>query len=473
LARLASRSSRSERRPARTRTPGISPNGSAAAPIIPVTPTPPRIVVVGGGFAGLGLLRHLEARLPADAADLTLVSPVDHQLYTSLLPRVCAGDVEPRHLAVATRSALRRTVLRLGHAVSVDRTRRTLTVRTRDGSHDTVGWDRLVLAPGAVTRTFDIPGLTEHALGLKNLTEAVFLRDHVLRQLEYADACHDAAARRERCTFVVVGAGYTGTEFAAQMARFTADAVKRYPRLRPTDVRWLLLDLAKRVLPELNPMLGTRAAQVLTERGVEVRLGTSIAEAHPDRAVLTDGTTVPTRTLVWCAGVAPSPLMATLGLPTVKGRLLVDEFFRVPDADGVFALGDAAAVPDLTRPGAPPAGQTAQHAMREGAAAARNVAASLGHGRPRRYKHRDLGFVVDLGGVDAVGNPLGVRVSGLPGAVITQGYHLYALPLWTNRVRLATDIALSVVAPTQIVQLGFTPPPRSSIVAAEDTNVYR
>jgi NADH dehydrogenase len=430
-------------------------------------------VVVGGGFAGLGMLRHLEARLPADAADLTLVSPVDHQLYTSLLPRVCAGDIEPRHLAVATRGTLRRTVLRLGHAVSVDRDARTLAVRTRDGSPETIDWDRLVLAPGAVTRTLDIPGLAEHALGLKNLAEAVYLRDHVLRRLEYADACPDDATRRENCTFVVVGAGYTGTELSAQMARFTARAVKRYPRLRPSDIRWILLDLAPRVLPELHPTLGKRAAQVLRERGVDVRLGVSVGEAHTDRVVLTDSSVVSTRTLVWCAGVAPSPLMGTLGLPTIKGRLTTDAYFQVPEAEGVYALGDAAAVPDLTKQGAPPAGQTAQHAMREGAAAARNIAASVGYGRPRPYKHRDLGFVVDLGGVDAVGNPLGIPVSGLPGALVTQGYHLFALPTWTNRVRLASDIALSVLAPTQIVQLGFQHPQHSSITAAESTDVYR
>jgi NADH dehydrogenase len=429
-------------------------------------------VVVGGGFAGLGLLRHLEARLPPDAAELTLLSPVDHQLYTSLLPRVCAGDVEPRHLAVATRAVLRRTVLRLGHAVSVDLGGRTVTLRTRDGGHETVEWDRLVLAPGAVTRTFDIPGLAEHALGLKNLAEAVYLRDHVLRQLEYADAAPDETARRQRCTFVVVGAGYTGTELAAQLARFTADAVKHYPRLRAEDLRWLLLDLAPRVLPELNPALGRRAAAVLAERGVDVRLGTSVSEAHADRVVLTDGTAVPTHTLVWCAGVAPSPLMATLGLETVKGRLRTDEFFAIPGTEDVFALGDAAAVPDLTKPDAPPAGQTAQHAMREGAAAARNVAASLGHGRRRRYSHRDLGFVVDLGGTDAVGNPLGLTLSGLPAAVVTQGYHLYALPAWSNRLRLASDMALAVFAPPQIVQLGFQAPAHPSISAAENTDLY-
>jgi NADH dehydrogenase len=429
-------------------------------------------VVVGSGFAGLTVLRHLEARLPAEAADLVLVSPVDHLPYTSLLPQVCAAEVEPRHLAVAVHGTLKRTVPLLGHAVGVDRDGRTLTIRRIDGGRRRIGWDRLVLAPGSVTRTFDIPGLADHALGLKNLAEAVYLRDHVLRQLEYADACEDdEAERRARCSFVVVGAGYTGTELAAQMRRFTTRALDRYPRLRGREVRWLLADLAPRVLPELGTAMSEKAAAVLTRRGVEVRLETSLSEVTAGAVRLTDGEVVPTHTVVWCAGVAPSPLIGTLGLATTKGRLNVDECFRVPSADGLFALGDAAAVPDVTRDRAP-AGQTAQHAIREGAVAARNVAASLGYGTPRGYKHRDLGFVVDLGGVDAVANPLGVTLAGLPAAAVTRGYHLYALSGATNRARVAVDWALAALAPAQPVQLGFLPAQKSSITAAEDTDIY-
>ncbi|MGF7237001.1 MAG: NAD(P)/FAD-dependent oxidoreductase [Frankia sp.] len=432
----------------------------------------PRVVVVGSGYAALQTLRFLEARLPADAAALTSLSPTDHLLYTSLLPEVCAGVVEPRHLAVATRGVLKRTVPRLGHAISVNLTERTVTCTDHVANEpSTVGWDRLVLAPGAITRTFDIPGLVEHAVGLKNLAEAAYLRDHVIRQMENADACDDPAQRRARCTFVVVGAGYTGTELAAQMSRFTRREARHFPRLNPDEIRWILLDLKPRVLPELAEALGTRAAGVLAERRVDVRLGCSLAEVAADSVTLTDGSSVPTHTVVWCAGVAPSPLMSTLGLPTTKGRLNVDAMLRVPGADGVFALGDAAAVPDVTK-GNAPAGQTAQNALRQGITAGRNVAASLGYGKARPYKHRDLGFVVDLGGTDAVANPLGITLSGLPAAAVTRAYHLYAIGSFTNQLRVASDWTLSALSPTQIVQLGFLRPRDSSIVAAEHTDIY-
>jgi NADH dehydrogenase len=437
----------------------------------------PRVVVVGSGFAGLRLLRRLERLLPAAAAELTVVSPVDHLPYTSLMPQVCASSVEPRHLAVATRGALRRTVLRLGHAVAVDAQARTVTVRGNDGTTDRLSWDRLVLAPGSVTRTFDIPGVREYAIGLKNLAQAVYLRDHVLRQVERADAARDADERRALCTFVVVGGGYTGTELAAQMTRFTRRALSNYPRVRPEDVRWILVDHASHLLHELAPAIGRRAGEVLSARGVETRLRTAVTEVG-ERTVRLGGAddggheeTIDTHTVVWCAGVVPSPLMATLDLPTVHGRLVVDEYLRVAEVDGLFALGDAAAVPDLTR-GGMPAGQTAQHAVRQAVAAARNVAASLGHGTARPYRHRDLGFVVDLGGRDAVANPFGLILHGLPAVAITRAYHAYALNNGSNRARVLSDWALDLAVPHQIVQLGFARGPRPTIASAEETGIY-
>jgi NADH dehydrogenase len=430
-----------------------------------------RVVVVGSGFAGVSVLRQLERRLPADAAELIVISPVDHLLYTSLLPQVATSETEPRHVAVPIRAPLRRTVLVLGHVVAVDFQERTITIRYPNAVPGTMRWDRLVLAPGAVTRTFDIPGLADHALGLKTLAEAVYLRDHVLRRFEYADACDDPLTRQAECTFVIIGAGYTGTELAAQMARFTHRAIIRYPRLAGRDIRWILADQAPRVLPELREALGTRAARVLAERGVDVRLRTSIADVRADSVRFTDGRTVATRTLVWCAGVTPSPLISTLNLPTQHGRLVVDTRFQVPDVTGVFALGDAAAVPDATR-GCQPAGQTAQHAVRQGTAAGRSVAASLGYGTAKPYRHRNLGFVVDLGGGAAVADPLGIPLSGAPAAVVTRGYHLWALPCLTNKTRVAADWLLDTVTPRQIVRLGFLPPASSSITTAEQTDIY-
>jgi NADH:ubiquinone reductase (H+-translocating) len=429
------------------------------------------VLVVGGGFAGFHCMRRLEKHLPPDAAELLLASAADYLLYSPLLPNVAAGVVEPRHIAVGLHTALRRARVLLGHVVAVDVQGHTATLRRLDGSDHELAWDRLVLAPGGVTRTFSIPGVAEHGLGLKTLAEAAYLRDHVLRELDSADAADDPARRRACCTFVVVGAGYSGTETAAQMQLVTMRAAAEYPRLGPEDMRWVLVDLAPRVLPELGRRLGDDAMEVLRRRGVEVRLGTTVEEATGDKVRLSDGEVIPTHTLVWCTGVTPSPLIETLRLPTERGRLVVGADLRVPGVPEVFAFGDAAAVPDLTRPGRL-TGQTAQHAQRQGKLAARNVAASLGFGKAVDYRHRDLGFAVDLGGFDAVASPFGVALGGLPGLVATRGYHLLALPSNGNRIRVSLDWLLDWATRPQVAQLGFLREDQATMAAAEHTGIY-
>jgi NADH dehydrogenase len=428
-----------------------------------------RIVIVGAGYAGYHCARHLERRLPREAAEIVIVSPTDYMPYTSLLPEVGTGTVDPRHIAVSLSATLRRTRHIPGHAVGVDYGNRSLTVAGPDGQRRELGWHRLVLTPGSVTRTLPLPGISEQAKGFKNIAEALYLRDHMLAQMELADASDDPAQRQARCTFVVAGAGYTGTEVAAQGLLFTRAALRRYPRIRPGELRWLLVDRAPAILPELGPRLGDPALRVLRRRGVDVRLNTTIEEATDSQVRLSDGTTVPTRTLVWSVGVTPGPLTQALGLETIKGRIVVDELLSVPGRPDVFAAGDAAAAPDLTRPGQLTA-MTAQHAQRQGKAAARNVAATLGHGTRKPYKHRDLGFVVDLGGWQAVANPLHIPISGPLAAIITRGYHLYALP--ANRVRVATDWFNEVIDHRQFVQLGLIPSEYSGLTAAEHTGVY-
>jgi NADH:ubiquinone reductase (H+-translocating) len=433
--------------------------------------TPPRVLVVGSGFAGFHCMRRLEKHLPPDAAELLVASSADYLLYSPLLPNVASGVVEPRHIAVGLHNTLRRAKVLVGHVVAVDIPGRTATLRRPDGTDHELAWDRLVLAPGGVTRTFNIPGVAEHALGLKTLAEAAYLRDHVLRELDNADAADDPAHRRACCTFVVVGAGYSGTETAAQMQLITTRAAAEYPRLRPQDIRWVLVDLADRVLPELSRRMGDEAMEVLGRRGVEVRLGTTVEEATEGKVRLSDGDTIETHTLVWCTGVTPSPLIKTLGLPTERGRLRVGADLKVPGADGVFAFGDAAAVPDLTQPGKL-TGQTAQHAQRQGKVAARNVAASLGYGKAVDYRHRDLGFAVDLGGFDAVASPFGVSLGGLPGLVATRGYHLLALPGNGNRIRVSLDWLLDWAMPPQVAQLGFLRDEQVTMAAVEQTGIY-
>ncbi|MFI6438628.1 FAD-dependent oxidoreductase [Streptomyces sp. NPDC050759] len=411
----------------------------------------PRIVIVGAGFAGYRTAKEL-SRKARGKADITLLNPTDYFLYLPLLPQVAAGILEPRRVTVSLSDTLPRVRLVLGEADGIDLDGRTVHYTDPEGGVGTLGYDRLVLAAGSVNKLLPIPGVAEHAHGFRGLPEALYLRDHVTRQVELAAAADDPATCAARCTFVVVGAGYTGTEVAAHGQLFTDAQVRRHPLRKGMRPRWLLLDIAERVLPELDEHLSRTADRTLRERGVEVRMGTSVKEATPDGVLLTDGEFVETRSLVWCVGVRPDPLAESLGLPMERGRLLVDPNLQVPGRPEVFACGDAAAVPDLENPGqfTP---MTAQHAWRQGRTAALNVAASLGAGVRRPYDHRDLGFVVDLGGVKAAANPLGVPLSGLAAGAVTRGYHLAAMP--GNRVRVAADWLLDAVLPRQAVQLGL------------------
>lgn len=411
----------------------------------------PHIVVVGGGFAGYHAARHL-GRSMAGSARVTLVNSTDFFLYLPLLPEVAAGILDPRRVSVPLAATLPGVRCVLGEVRSIDRDRRRLAVCSPEGEEKRIDYDRLVISVGSVNKLLPIPGIGEHAHGFRGIPEALYLRDHITRQIELAELSDDPAERAARCTFVVVGAGYTGTEVTAQCQLFTAALARRHPALSGRPIRWLLLDLAPRVLPELDPRLSRTAERVLGDRGVEIRTETSIAEATHSGVLLSTGEEVATHSLIWCVGVRPDPLVEGLDLPTESGRLVVDEYLTVPGQPEIFAGGDAAAVPDLTRPGRPTA-MTAQHASRQGKAVANNVAASLGHGSARPYRHRDLGFVVDLGGADAAANPLRIPLSGVVAKTVTRGYHLAALP--TNRLRTATDWLLDAVLPRQSVQLGL------------------
>jgi NADH dehydrogenase len=428
------------------------------------------LVVVGGGFAGFGCLEGLERRLPADAAELVVVNPTDYMLYQPLLPAVAADALEPNAIAVPL-SRLRRTRLECGVVVGVDLAGRTVTVRRPHGETAQLAWDRLVLTPGAVTRVFDVPGLADHARGFKTLAEAVYLRDHILGQLELAGASSDPAERTARCTFVVVGAGYAGTEFVAQMQIFVRDVLARRPSLGPLEPHWVLADNSPHVLDHLGARLSGHAEQVLRERGVDVRTRTSVTEVTADRVTLTDGATLGCHTVVWTAGVEASPLGAHTQLRTDRGRIVVDDHLTVPGHPHVFACGDAAAVPDRTRPGELCA-QTAQHAERQARSVARNVAASLGYGAARAYRHRNLGFVVDLGGREAVADPLHVPLVGRPAKLVTSAYHLYAVPGAANRTRVAGDWLLGALTRHRHVALGLVPDGAATISKAERTSVY-
>ncbi|NGN66104.1 NAD(P)/FAD-dependent oxidoreductase [Streptomyces sp. A7024] len=411
-----------------------------------------RVVVVGAGFAGYQTARTLARRAPRHV-EVVLLNPTDYFLYLPLLPQVAAGILEPRRVTVSLTRSLPGVRLVLGEASGVDLDTRHVHYVDAEGRKGELRYDRLVLSVGSVNRLLPIPGVTQHAKGFRGLPEALYLRDHMIRQLELAAETEDPDERAARATFVVVGAGYTGTEVAAHGQLLTRSMARHNPVLRSAPPpRWLLLDIAPRVMPEMDERLSRTAERVLRGRGVDIRTGTSVKEATQDGVLLDDGEFVASRSLIWCVGVRPDPLVEEVGLPTEKGRLVVDEYLNVPGHPEVFACGDAAAVPDRTRPGQYTP-MTAQHAWRQGKAAGRNIIASYGRGERAPYEHHDKGFAVDLGGIKAAANPWHVPLSGPVAGAVTRGYHLLAMP--GNRVRVAADWFLDAVLPRQAVQLGM------------------
>jgi len=399
-------------------------------------------LVVGGGFAGAYVARLLGKRRA------TIVNPDNFMLYTPLLPEAAAGTLEPRHVVVPLRQMCPHAELLLGHASSRDPDRRTVVAETLGGTFE-IAYERLIVALGAVPRTFPIPGLAEHGRGFKDVADAIALRNRLLRQLEAAAARLDRSEAERDLGFVFVGGGYAGVEALAELNDLAHAAVRRsYPVLRDVRQRWVLVDAAPAILSEIPRKLGEYTHRYLERRGIEIHVGTTLASFDEREAVLADGTRIPARTLVWAAGVRPSPALAALGLPLDdRGRVLVDATLRVEGADGVWALGDCAAVPNERTPGRldPP---TCQHALRQ----ARRLAKNL-RGTPKPYGYRMLGQVATLGRYKGIAELPGMRLRGFLGWFVARTYHLYALPTVRRKTRVVADWTVSLFFQRDIVEL--------------------
>jgi NADH dehydrogenase len=397
-------------------------------------------LVLGGGFAGSYVARLLGRH------GATILSPENFMLYTPLLPEAAAGTLEPRHVVVPLRQMCRHADLYLGRVTGLDEDRRVVHAETLAGPLE-IAYERLVVALGAVTRVLPVPGLREHGFGFKDLADAIALRNHVLQQLERATV--DPAAPEE-LGYVFVGAGYAGVEALAELRDLSHDALRFYPTLRDAKQRWVLVDAAPKILPEIPRRLGEYAARHLEKQGVEIHVSTTLESYDGREAQLSDGTVVPARTLVWTAGVRPHPLLGELGLPLdERGRVRVDETLRVEERENVWALGDCTAVPNMKTPGAfdPP---TSQHALRQARRLAKNLT-----GPPKPYGYRMLGQAASLGRHKGIAEVPGLRLRGFLGWFVARTYHLYQLPLLSRKLRVVADWTVALYFQRDIVELSM------------------
>jgi NADH:ubiquinone reductase (H+-translocating) len=417
-----------------------------------------KTLILGGGFGGAYVARLLGKH------GATIVSPDSAMLYTPVLPEVAAGALAPRNAVVPLRMMCPHADLVRGRAVAIDERERIVAVESELGPVE-LSYDRLVLALGAVPRVPPIPGLAEHGLEFKRLGDAINLRNHVLRQLELAEA--DRANAERHLSFVFVGAGYAGVEALAELQQLVHDAARHYASLRSVPQRWVLVDGGPKVLAEVPQRLATYTDGLLRRRGVELRLETRLDEVEADAVTLSDGTRIDTETLVWTAGVAPNPLLRDLGLPLDgRGRVVVDSSLRVHDRDDVWALGDCARVPNAATPDRPDP-PTCQHALRQ---ARRMVKTMRGQGKP--YRYRSLGQGATLGRDKGIASVLGIKVRGLLGQVVIRAYHLHQVPLASRRLRVLADGIVAVLSRRDIAELG-TPEQPARAIEREPTPVGR
>ncbi|MET9932191.1 NAD(P)/FAD-dependent oxidoreductase [Streptomyces sp. NPDC006324] len=438
---------------------------------------PARILVVGGGYVGmytaLRLQRQLRAELRSGAAEIVVVTPEPYMTYQPFLPEAAAGSISPRHVVVPLRRVLDRCRILIGEVRSVDHAERTATLSTLATDEEGTGpvelaYDELVIAPGSVSRTLPVPGLAEHGIGFKTVEEAIGLRNHVIEQMDIASSTRDPAIRDAALTFVFVGGGYAGVEALAEledMARYTA---RYYHNVKPGDLRWVLVEATGRILPEVGEKMGRYAVRELRARNVDVRLETRLDSCEDRVAVLSDGTRLPTRTLVWTAGVRPAPLLAATDLPLDgRGRIRCTARLSVEGVEHAWAAGDAAAVPDVTS--GEPGGEcapNAQHAVRQARVLAENVVASL-RGQPlKEYAHAYAGSVASLGLHKGVAHVYGRKLKGYPAWLMHRAYHLSRVPTFNRKARVLAEWTLSGLFKREIVSLGSLEHPRAEFELA-------
>ncbi|HET6342891.1 MAG TPA: NAD(P)/FAD-dependent oxidoreductase [Gemmatimonadota bacterium] len=414
---------------------------------------PARVVILGGGFGGLYAARHLERQAHAGVSlDITLVSRDNFLLFTPMLHEVAASDLDVTHIVNPLRKLIRECKLVVGEVEEIDLEERRVAVSHAGGSHrHDLPYEHLVLALGSVTNFFGLPGLAERALTMKSLADAIGLRNRLISLLEEADYECASGDRSTLLTVLVAGGGFAGVETVAAVHDFLHDAVRHYPHLSEELIHVVLVEAAPAILPELGPELGEYTRRVLGERGIDVRTQTAVLRVEGDQVVLGDGSAVRAGTIVWTAGVAPNPLVAGLPCATERGRIRVDPMLRVPEWQGVWALGDCAAVPDTRRGGFHP--PTAQHAIRQAKVLAANLAASELVRPLEPFQFSTLGLLAATGRRTGVARMFGFSFSGFLAWWLWRSVYLMKLPRFERRVRVVLDWTLDLLFSKDLTQI--------------------
>lgn len=427
---------------------------------------PPRILVLGGGYVGLYTALRLQRKLRRGEAHITVVDPRSYMTYQPFLPEAAAGSLEPRHVVVSLRRELRRCQVVTGKVTSVRHGERIACITPEGGEPFDLVYDELVVALGSVARTLPVPGLYEQGIGFKQVEEAIALRNHVVDRLDVAAALRDPALRRRALSFVFVGGGYAGVEALAELEDMARSALAFHDGLQPEDLRFVLVEAADRILPEVGPEMGRYTVEQLRSRGIEVRLGTRLDSCVDGHVVLSDGEQLDADTLVWTAGVKANPVLANTDLPLdERGRLSCRPDLRVQGVEHAWGAGDCSAVPDLANPGQL-CSPSAQHAVRQAERLGDNVVASL-RGEPlREYRHKHVGSVASLGLHKGVAQVYGIKLKGWPAWFMHRTYHMSRMPTLNRKVRIVLDWTLALFFRRELVALGRLQNPRAEFRSA-------
>ncbi|MEU8923797.1 NAD(P)/FAD-dependent oxidoreductase [Kitasatospora sp. NPDC048545] len=425
----------------------------------------PRILIVGGGYVGLYAAMRILKKMRYGEATVTVVDPRSYMTYLPFLPEAAGGNVAPRNLVAPLRSALKQAEVLTGSVTGVDHARKVATIQPAAGDSYELPFEYLVVATGSVSRTFPIPGLAENGIGMKTVEEAIGLRNHVMAQLDKAESTTDEEVRRKALTFVVIGGGFAGIETIAEIEDMARDASKLYRTVSRDDMRFVVVEAANRILPEMGPDLGLWTKEKLEERNIEVYIETSMDSCVDGHVVLKNGMETDASTIVWTAGVKPNPVLSEFGLPLgPRGHVDTAPTLQVQGFDYVWAAGDNAQVPDLAAGEGAWCPPNAQHACRQAVVLGDNVISGMRGFPQKEYKHKNLGAVAGLGLHKGVAILFGkYKLKGRPAWWFHRLYHGAMVPTFNRKVRVFTDWTLAMFLKREMVGLSQMEKPQLPI----------